>query len=100
MHKKLKKRERLGCVWYCRNCKLSISILIDAQIYNIRIEIKMLLKFAFYFFQKIHFKYEYIIRNCNISEDTNNGKLKLFRNKISKYVRSQNNQLGGPLKKV
>ncbi|KAG0442463.1 hypothetical protein DMUE_0252 [Dictyocoela muelleri] len=52
MHKKEKKRERLRCVWYCRNCKLSRGIFIDSQIYNIRMKLKCYLSLHFISFRK------------------------------------------------
>ncbi|KAG0437000.1 hypothetical protein DMUE_3931 [Dictyocoela muelleri] len=87
MTRKTKNTEKLGLSWFCKDCKKQCSLLIDSEFYSLKIDFKMILKFAFYFFQKIHFSYNYILHNCGISKEGYGTLLNLFRKKLKSILK-------------
>ncbi|KAG0420983.1 hypothetical protein DMUE_6320, partial [Dictyocoela muelleri] len=84
----------------CSKCKNTYSLLDDCSLSDIKATPFVFLKFAFYFFSKVHFTSKYVIENCGIGRMLFSKFIKFFRNKILKYVKEYNRQLGGVLKEI
>ncbi|KAG0422584.1 hypothetical protein DMUE_6198, partial [Dictyocoela muelleri] len=76
------------------------SILIDSEFNNLRFDFRMILKFAFYYFQRNIFSHEYVMNNCGISEEGYVTLLSLFRSKIKKYIENNPVMMGGAFKEI
>ncbi|KAG0437894.1 hypothetical protein DMUE_3420 [Dictyocoela muelleri] len=90
----------LGKAWKCSKCKNPYSLLDECSLSDIKATPFVFLKFAFYFFSKVHFISKYVIENCGIGEMLYSKLIKFFRNKISNYVKLNKRQLGRVLKEI
>ncbi|KAG0441676.1 hypothetical protein DMUE_0868 [Dictyocoela muelleri] len=84
----------------CGKCSSLKNLLSDCALKNTEIDPVVFLRFAFYFFNRVHFTSEYIMNNCKIGEDMYGTLVSLFREKISKFVVKNQRMLGGVLKEV
>ncbi|KAG0437887.1 hypothetical protein DMUE_3425 [Dictyocoela muelleri] len=60
----------------------------------------MILKFAFYCFQRNNLSHEYVMNNCGISEERYVTLLSLFRRKVNKYIENNPVMIGGAFKEI
>ncbi|KAG0427278.1 hypothetical protein DMUE_5914 [Dictyocoela muelleri] len=90
----------LGKAWKCSKCKSTYSLLDDCSLSDIKATPLVFLKFAFYFFSKVHFTSKYVIENSGMGEMLYSKLIKFFRNKISNYAKQNKRQLGCVLKEI
>ncbi|KAG0430587.1 hypothetical protein DMUE_5646 [Dictyocoela muelleri] len=86
--------------WYCTSCKKYINILSDCDLKDTKISPFVFFKFAYYFFCRVHFSAEYILKNCQIDDKMYKRLLDLFRRKIFIFNEKNRRQLGGFVKEV
>ncbi|KAG0431175.1 hypothetical protein DMUE_5589 [Dictyocoela muelleri] len=99
---KIKKSNKynLGKAWKCSKCKNTYILLDDCSLSEIKATPFVFLKFAYYFYSKVHFTSKYVMENCGLGELLYSKLIKFFRNKISDYVKQNKRQLGEILMEI